>query len=154
MTYPRSHLVDPTGGVYHVCSRCVRRAFLCGTDRETGRDFNHRRVWIEERTHQLSRLFAVDLLGYAVMSNHYHIALQLLPDDAMKWSDEEVVDRWLSLFPRNGPDAELRAEQERQALLLNKERISVLRERLGSLSWFMRCLNEPIARLANREDQC
>lgn len=154
MTYPRSHLVDPTGGVYHVCSRCVRRAFLCGTDRETGRDFNHRRVWIEARIHQLSRLFAVDLLGYAVMSNHYHIVLQLLPDVAMQWSDDEVVDRWLSLFSRQGPEAEFRAERERQALLQNTERLLVLRERLGSLSWFMRCLNEPIARLANREDQC
>ena len=34
------------------------------------------------------------------------------------------------------------------------ERIKELRERLANLSWFMRCLVEPIARAANREDIC
>ncbi len=71
MTYPRSHLVDPDGGVYHVCSRCVRRAFLCGTDPTTGFNFNHRRQWIEERILWLADIFSVEIFGYTVMSNHY-----------------------------------------------------------------------------------
>ncbi|MEM9071870.1 MAG: hypothetical protein AAGE52_25395, partial [Myxococcota bacterium] len=35
-----------------------------------------------------------------------------------------------------------------------KERIATWRERLSSLSWMMRSLNENIARRANREDEC
>jgi len=32
--------------------------------------------------------------------------------------------------------------------------IATWRGRLQDLSWFMRCLNETIARLANQEDRC
>ena len=92
MTYPRSHLINPDGGTYHVCSRCVRRTFLCGVDEQTGRDFTHRRAWIENRIIELSGIFAISIYAYAVMSNHYHIVLDIEPTF---YSDEEVAERWL-----------------------------------------------------------
>ncbi len=153
MTYPRSHLVDPDGGVYHVCSRCVRRAFLCGQDRTTGRNFDHRRQWIEDRLLQLNDIFAVDVYAYAVMSNHYHIVLRVIPDRVAQWTDEDIAHRWCLLNTRKRETAEC-LNQRRCTLMMNKQRIRTIRKRLQSLSWLMRYLNEPIARKANREDGC
>ena len=153
MTYPRSHLIDPDGGTYHVCSRCLRRAFLFGVDKATGKDFSHRRDWIEKRILELSDIFTVSVYAYAVMSNHYHIVLRM---DSTILSDEEVTDRWLKLCPgrkvnKRAADVQL---ARKGALLSNESRLAELRARLNSLSWFMKFINEPLARLANKEDYC
>jgi|GEM_PF-4210848 len=100
MTYPRSHLVsEEEPGFYHVVSRCVRRAFLCGQDRVTGRCFEHRRAWIEDRILELADAFAVSVFSYSVMSNHFHVVLHVDPTVPASWSDEEVARRWLAAFP-------------------------------------------------------
>jgi hypothetical protein len=153
MTYPRSHLVDPEGGVYHVCSRCVRRAFLCGTDKLTGFNFDHRQAWIERRILWLATIFSIDVYGYAVMSNHYHIVLKVNATDANEYSEELLVDKWLMLNPRKN-DSSTTLQARKFAYLEDKDGLNQLRARLGSLSWFMRYLNEPLARLANKEDAC
>ena len=144
-------MIDPGGGTYHVCSRCVRRAFLFGIDETTGKDLSHRREWIEKRILLLSEIFTVSIYAYAVMSNHYHIVLRM---DKVCLSDEAVADRWMQLCP--GRQVTNRAvdiqSARRSALLSNKFRLAEARSRLSSLSWFMRFINEPLARIANKED--
>jgi REP element-mobilizing transposase RayT len=141
---------------YHCISRCVRRAFLCGSDSVTGFDFEHRRQWIVDRIKLLCSVFAVDLCAYAIMSNHYHIVVRINADEVDQWSDEEVAQRWMLIF--SGPL--LMHQYLTNANLTESEltRVADLfaswRERLADLSWFMRCINEPIARLANAEDHC
>lgn len=149
-------MIQSNGGTYHVFSRCVRRAWLCGQDVLTGRDFTHRRAWIEDRIHELADIFAVSIHAYAVMSNHYHIVLTMEPDRITTWQDENIVDRWLSVCPGRRTENK-QAETmriRRDALLADPAQVSVLRNRLSSLSWFMRFINEPLARLANKEDGC
>jgi hypothetical protein len=148
MTTARAHLVDTqNGGYYHCISRCVRRGWLCGFDSLTGRSYGHRRGWLETRLLELGDIFAIDVYGYAVMSNHYHLVLEVVPKRVREWDDEEVVERWLRLGKCND-------EAARAVILANAKRVAGLRKRLGSLSWFMRYINEPIARWANREDGC
>ena len=141
MTVPRSFQISLQHTPYYHCTtRCVRRAFLCGKDRYTGKDFRHRKQWLENRIMRLSEVFAIDVLAYAIMSNHYHVVVRLSSNSTETWPDEEVKNRWGAVFSL--PETE------------TLEQIATWRERLCSLSWFMRCLNEPLARFANREDNC
>ena len=148
MTLPRSVQVDPSATPYYHCvSRCVRRAFLCGQDPLTGYNFEHRRAWLEQRLQDLAGIFAIDLCAYAVMSNHYHVVLHRNPATLAGWDEKEVIARWQRLhrLPEGFEDL---APAQRTRLL------ATWRERLGSLSWFMKSVNEPLARMANREDGC
>jgi REP element-mobilizing transposase RayT len=157
MTRAREHLVCLSATpFYHVTSRCVRRAFLCGVDRDSGKSYEHRRGWIEDRVRVLASLFSIQLCAYAVMSNHYHLVVKLCPEASRDWSDDEVLTRWTSLF--RGPLLVQRyragaplSDPERDTV---RDLVGVYRGRLASLSWFMKCLNEPIARQANAEDRC
>jgi len=98
--YARKEIVDESVvGVYHCVSRCVRRAFLCGIDAYSGRNFDHRKGWIRDRLEELAAIFAVDVLGFSVMSNHIHLLLRTRPDVAKGFWTSRVGSR----FP--APDA-------------------------------------------------
>ncbi|CAK0782036.1 transposase [Gammaproteobacteria bacterium] len=99
MTHPRSTLISLSDTPwYHVVSRCVRLAFLCGEDCFTGKNFDHRRAWLETWILQLAGVFAIDVAAYAVMSNHYHIVVRIDAMRAAEWSIEEILEHWTRLF--------------------------------------------------------
>lgn len=150
MPKPRHLTVLPgKPGFYHCISRCVRRAHLCGFDRETGQSFDHRRDWMVDRIEMLTGIFGVDVYAYAIMSNHYHLVLYLDPERIKKLSDREIVERWQRVFTwRKRPASEISMKGTRPDV------IDAWRRRLCDLSWFMKAINEPAARLANAEDGC
>lgn len=154
MTLPRSSQVclDETLW-YHCVCRCVRRAFLCGKDTFTGKDYDYRRGWIADRMMELAGIFAIDVAAYAVMSNHYHIVVHVDPDQAQHWTTREVLERWTRIF--SGPSvigSYLRQKDDEIRNPQIQKLAETYRERLCDLSWFMRVLNESIARKANCED--
>jgi REP element-mobilizing transposase RayT len=157
MTTARSSRHDLSRpGWYHCISRCVRRAFLCGRD-AGGRSLEHRKLWIRDRLRALVDLFAADVGGYAVLSNHVHVVVRMDPERVAAWSDLEVAERWCRLYP--GAYDELGqpvppTSEQIQGFASMADRVAQARERLGNLSWFMRALKEPVARRANKEDGC
>ncbi|WP_372882422.1 transposase [Psychromonas sp.] len=141
---------------YHCISRCVRRAYLCGEDKYTGQSFEHRRQWVVERMHYLASVFSMNICAYAIMSNHYHLVLHIDEQENQQLTNEQVCQQWGSLYSlpvliERWQHQQTTCEEENVAALAI---IKKWRDRLADISWFMRCLNEFIARNANKEDVC
>ena len=157
MPQPRSSQISLSDTPYYHCvSRCVRQAFLCGTDSFSGHSYEHRRDWVAQRLLFLSSVFSIDICAYAVMSNHVHVVLHVDTKQVMDWTDKDIVQRWhllhkgtllTQMFAAGG------TLSKGQKLTLD-DTISEYRRRLHDISWLMRNLNEYIARQANKEDEC
>jgi len=145
-----------TASYYHCVTRCVRRAFLCGEDPISGQSYEHRRQWVEDKILSLGQIFSIDVAAYAVMHNHYHVLLYVDKTQAEHWSTNEVIERWHQLFKghclsQRFIQGELLVRTEMCVL---DELVGLWRRRLVDISWFMRVLNEGVARNANKEDDC
>jgi REP element-mobilizing transposase RayT len=156
MGYARKALISLSDTpYYHVVARCVRRAWLWGFDEYAGRDYSHRKEWVLERLALLSSIFVVEICAYAVMSNHYHLVLHVDRSRAKELTDLEVIARWTQLFGTPQAIAKfVSGEAEESESALARSLIELWRARLYDVSWFMKCLNEHLARRANAEDNC
>ena len=155
-TARRQHVCLTETSYYHCFSRCVRRAFLCGIDALSGKSNQHRRDWVERQILAQSRAFCIDVAGYAIMSNHYHVVIKVNLDLAASLSAEAIVTRWQQLYRLNPLMERFKAgnvltdaEQDNVAT-----QIARMREILTSISYFMGYMNQYIARKANMEDEC
>ena len=153
----RADVFDPLEvSAFHCINRCVRRSFLCGQDPFSGQNFDHRKAWLEARLKFLAGQFGIDVLGFAILSSHFHLILRNRPDIVATWSDAEVATHWLHLCPfRKTPagEPEEPTEAELDTIRCLPEKLAVIRRRLSDISWLMRMLAEPIARMANHEDR-
>ncbi len=154
----RSEIVRPEEvGVYHCWSRCVRRAFLCGQDEFTGKDYEYRRTWICQMQAVLAGLFGIEVGFRAELSNHIHVVLRTRPDVVSTWSDQDVIRRWRTI-------TKLAKSRDGIVRKPNAARVAVeaaipghvqrIRKRLSNPSWFMGILCEYLARRSNCEDGC
>ena len=158
MPYSRKSVIEPGIPVtLHCISRCVRRAWLCGRDPLNAKDYEHRRSWIYKRTQSLSQIFAIEVFACSVLHNHYHLVVRVDPEVARNWSNEEVVRRWDQIYSISKALTGMHGDLDKKIMsmaLARPELIEEWRRRLCSISWFMKQLNEPLARQANKEDEC
>ena len=143
---------------YHCVSRCVRRAFLCGKDRFSGRSYEHRRQWVENRLLKLASVFAIDVCAYAVMSNHTHTVLRVNKTLALAMSPEEVLSRWHTLhngtlltrqFMNKDQRSSLSEAQKTWYLVAWRYTESVCTISVGSCNFLMNSLREKQTKRTN-----
>lgn len=140
----------------HVMNRAVRRACLMGEDPLTGLNFDHRRKWMEERLKHFAALFGIDLLAYAILSNHFHLVLRSRPDVVKQWDDAEVARRWLQICPlrKNSDGSPMEPDApELNSIRNDPVRLAEIRSRLSDISWWMRLLCQYVGQRANRESE-
>jgi len=157
MARARESLIDlDSTPYYHCINRCIRRSYLCGDDKYSGNNFDHRRTWLVDRIKFLSTVFSIDIAAYAIMSNHYHLVLKVNRDEALNLSNDEVIAQWYQLYHGCILVDRYRAGEKLNAAYMFRinKIVDEWRSRLYDISWFMRNLNEFIARKANQEDDC
>jgi hypothetical protein len=149
MTIARAQLIDPSvSRWYHCVTRCVRRAPLLAEG-----SFD-RKAWLERRIEELAGIFAVSVGAYSILDDQIQLLVRHEAEIAGSWSATEVVRRRARLYPpydrsrRPLPVTDLWVAQRR------KDAAGVLtaREQLQNIGRFMKCLKEPLSRMANRED--
>jgi REP element-mobilizing transposase RayT len=143
--------------VVHVINRAVRGCFLMGFDQLSGKNFDYRKLWIEQRMEQMARYFGIDLLCNSILSNHLHLVLRSRPDVVATWDDTQVAWRWSMLCPKKkNKDGSPRepTEAHLNAIRNNPKKLRDIRSRLSDISWWMRLMCQTIAQRINREDAC
>ena len=151
----RSDIYNPHEvAVVHVMAKAVRSMYLFGDDPLTMQCYDYRREWLEDQLYSQAKYFGIDLIAYAIMSNHFHLILCSRPDLVQQWDDTEVANRWLHLCPkRRGKDGKPLEPTEKQLdkIRNNPKELKEIRTRLSDISWWMRLACQKIAQRANRE---
>lgn len=159
----RGELIDPNEvTIVHTVAKAARNLFLLGEDFATKTQNSHRKDWIMDILEFQSSLMAIDLLDFSLLCNHIHQVLRSRPDAVKQWDNYEVARRWMNLCPTTRKKLQVADRVERvaippretqiQTLANNPRRIKEIRERLSSISWWMRLLCQKVAQRANFED--
>jgi putative transposase len=118
-------LINDESTVYHVMSRTALEGFPLG---DVEKDF------MLDLIRRYASLYFVEILGFCLMGNHFHILVRMIPEN--KFTDEEILKRFVDFYG----DERIFAERL----------VPSLREKLSSLSEFMREIKVGFARFYNR----
>ena len=141
---------------YHITSHVVRNNLLCGINSINNIDYGSRKQWVIDRIKFLSSFFAIDVAGYSIEVDEYHMVIYINEAITKSWSIDEVYDHWSAIYNpkpilKRWKNKELIEASEIQMALTMLEEC---RNKLSNISLFMQNLNQYIARRANKEDGC
>ena len=122
-------------GCYHCMSRTVNGERLFG-DRE--KEIFRKMLW------QVADFSGVEVLTYAVMSNHFHVLVRV--PEAVGVSDAELLRRWKVLYPKPTDYETATLREMERTLRDGGDDAAALRQRLlarmGDVSEFMKTLKQ------------
>ncbi len=155
MPYPRSKIISKTiDGHYHLTSRCVRGAYLLNPDNT--KEHKRRKKWIINKMIFLSQIFYIGIDAFAIMDNHMHVVVETKYLEADSADAEDIAFRWLYLHPKKRDKKGLPIPPSRDEIkkfIKNSEEIEAVRAKLRDLSYYMKELNQTIAKKINKEDE-
>jgi putative transposase len=118
-------IINDETAVYHVMSRTALDGFPLG---DVEKDF------MLDLIRRFSTLYFVEILGFCLMGNHFHILVRMFPEH--KYSDEDIQKRYERFY---GDDSMFAAGW-----------IPSLREKLASLSEFVKEIKQSFSRYYNK----
>ena len=121
--------------VYHVMSRTALPGYVL-SDKEKS-------LMLRLIT-QLSQTYFFDVLGFCIMGNHFHLMIRNRKEK--NFSDEEILNRLYNYYPKYRKDPD-------HWRPIFKEEIPFWREKLSSISEFIKDLKQRFSRIYNRNNQ-
>jgi REP element-mobilizing transposase RayT len=118
-------IIDDQSTVYHVMSRTALDGFPLG---------NIEKDFMLDLIRRYAALYLVEILGFCLMGNHFHILVRVIPD--YKFTDEDILKRYVDFYG----DERIFADGL----------VPSLRLKLSNLSEFMREIKVNFARFYNR----
>jgi hypothetical protein len=154
MTLPRCKAVQTSiTRWYHCISRCAQGLRLL--EAPDGNSPNPYMLWHDQRLKTLTSIFAIGVAGHAVLDSHLHHLVRIDPHIAKDWQAEEVARRWFLIYPPRDTKRKLLTGAALRKRIKEVARdaawIAKMRRRLYSVSWFMKCLKEPLSRMINQD---
>src|SRR5210317_1489738 len=80
-------IIDDQSTVYHVMSRTALDGFPLG---DVEKDF------MLDLIRRYAALYLVEVIGFCLMGNHFHILLRVFPEH--KFSDEDILKRFVDFY--------------------------------------------------------
>jgi len=131
---------------YHIISRTSRGEFLLD---------NEGKEYFMNLMFKLSKAYYVDIISFAIMSNHFHILLSNRRDEAQNATKEDLFKRYKASFGENADPPEGSFIKNTFEIDYDEDGgVERLRHRLGSVSRFVQELKQSFTKWYNYKNSC